>query len=712
MSIDAITQISLVLLQAPSEFNSAPIVVSVGSQLFAALVIGLLLAFGFQLLFTNLGVAVGISLFRFRGQPQPASATTSTNPSASSNSQQSALIRISRITAVGILLTINLVLFAACFLAVRVSQVQDGVSGAIFGVVIWAAYFLAMLWLSTSAASSLLSTILGFTVTGIGGLVALIRNLLKRNKTTSALDEKALSTIRQQVELTLDTSSLKQTLEDYLAVLTPPKPDQDTIRAELRDLFQQSELQALPSHWQSVDRTAIADLIKRRSNFTDLEIAYILDELEQVLPLTEQTQESDAVGLDSEGVDADLQAKVEDILQQVLQERADADQDPSWNMILQSVDLKQIVTTALKAQVEQLLLRGAGAALQQPHKTVESLRSLSQPLKAMQHQIVEKIAAHEPEPAPAEPVGHEASDIQAQLVSYLRYTSSKRLTPKRVERKLRKLLLGCEQSNLLDLSTLEAVLRQRQSIPSKQQRRILRQIEQIWSEIRSQQLSTATATDSIETIDSIETSANPLDSDRVQPESTESQSPQPERLEVLSDQLIGYFMPIFELSRASGQLKQGLSDWFSQHPVNAPGWLTMSEAGAESKTGAEPKPTVEKLTQGLEQWQHSVIQSWHEQLQQLDEALPSWLPLQSVSESTQTYLKSQLAGFKQQMSQQIETVQQSVQVQIDHLKQQTQQRLEATRRMAAAAAWWLLAIATTAALSSASAGALAGNGML
>ncbi|NJO95669.1 MAG: hypothetical protein HC764_06210 [Pleurocapsa sp. CRU_1_2] len=107
-----------------------------GPQFFAALLAGVVLAFAFQLLFTNLGVAIGISM--------AGGSSNSSSHSSSSHSSPgfgSTIKKIGLLVGLGTLISVTLALFIASLLAVKLGLFASPISGAIVGLVIWAAFF-------------------------------------------------------------------------------------------------------------------------------------------------------------------------------------------------------------------------------------------------------------------------------------------------------------------------------------------------------------------------------------------------------------------------------------------------------------------------------------------------------------------------------------------------------------------------------------------
>jgi hypothetical protein len=192
---------------APLYFTAPPI----WAQLLTVLVIGVLTAFAFQLLLTVLGIALGISVL------QMGSAEGDREDDRSSNSSA-----IGTLAGFGVFLTVNTVLFAACFLATKFGQVSDPISGAIAGIVIWSAYFLLMLWLSSTAVSSLVGVVLDALTGGFRRIVSAIASALTGSKAEPITEEQMLSSIREEMQNALNTVNLRQMIEEQLQTISLP----------------------------------------------------------------------------------------------------------------------------------------------------------------------------------------------------------------------------------------------------------------------------------------------------------------------------------------------------------------------------------------------------------------------------------------------------------------------------------------------------------
>jgi hypothetical protein len=193
------------------------------TQLLAALVIGLITAFAFQFLLTSFGIAIGLSAWGMRAarsraveQPEP---NHQSDPSVLSEAAPSeGNSAIGTIAGLGILLTVNVVLFAACFLAAKFSQVDQPWFGAIEGIVIWSAYFLLLIWLSTTAVSSFVGTLFDATTGGLRRLITAIAAAFS-NQDEPVTEAQMIATIREEMQAAFNSDKLRQ----LIAVELPPR---------------------------------------------------------------------------------------------------------------------------------------------------------------------------------------------------------------------------------------------------------------------------------------------------------------------------------------------------------------------------------------------------------------------------------------------------------------------------------------------------------
>ena len=258
----------------PPEASS---VVFSGPQFFIALISGVLLAFAFQLLLTNLSVAAGIS---YLGR-------SSSSSHDDSEDGGSAVKSISVKVGVWTLITVTLALFLACFFAVQLSLLATERLGAIVGLVIWAAYFSILVWVSSTAVGSLIGSVVGAATSGfqsiVGTATAAIGSKMAQKQVVSTAEAVA-SAVRNELGSGIDPESIRESVEGYIQRIRLPGFDLSKIRQDFESLLNDPELTALAEGdgLRHIDRQTFIDLISRRSDFSKNEVNRLADLLEGV----------------------------------------------------------------------------------------------------------------------------------------------------------------------------------------------------------------------------------------------------------------------------------------------------------------------------------------------------------------------------------------------------------------------------------------------
>lgn len=230
----------VVYLQVPSAL-AAPSSSSLWTQLLTTLVVGLLTALGFQLLLTNLGLVLGLSVFGRRFFKHQASEEPSGDSDAPGKSGA-----IATTLGFGLLLTVNVVLFAACYLGTRFSQVLDPMLGAIAGLTIWSAYLLLVTWLSTRTLNSVVGFIFDRATGGVRWMGEAIASLFRNDTSDSLSEEETAELIREEIQAALNRADVKQMLEAQLQPFIAASKVHYTAPANAEDQF------ARAAFWQPV----------------------------------------------------------------------------------------------------------------------------------------------------------------------------------------------------------------------------------------------------------------------------------------------------------------------------------------------------------------------------------------------------------------------------------------------------------------------------
>ncbi|MFQ4135964.1 MFS transporter [Nodosilinea sp. PGN35] len=228
----ALTSSSLSLAQAIASPDIAVLEFLSGPQFFIALTAGLLMAVAFQFLLTNLTVAAGIS-----------SEADPVDDDADSWGQQARSLE----ARVGswMLFTVNIAVFAACFLAVKLTLVQNMWLAAIVGLVIWAAYFLLLLWAGSRTVGSAVSAVGSTASTGLGGILGTVATALGGSAANAQIVntvEASVQAVTQELKSELASGMaperLRDTVADYLENLSLPQPVEGEFGRQLTELLQ------------------------------------------------------------------------------------------------------------------------------------------------------------------------------------------------------------------------------------------------------------------------------------------------------------------------------------------------------------------------------------------------------------------------------------------------------------------------------------------
>ncbi len=245
-----------------------------GSQFLVALGSGLLIAFAFQFLLTNLSVALVATPGVADGEDD-------------ADSLGDAIRGIETKVGFFILSTVTIALAIATFLAVKLSMVNNATLGAIVGVTIWAAYFSLIVWLGSGAVGSLVGSLIGTVTSGLQGIMgtatsAIGANVAKNQVVSTAEDITAA--VRRELTAGFNPDVIQKTLQSSLGKLELPKLDIDSIGNQLEKLLKDSDLKDLKDSdlLKNVNRQTFVDLVSSRTDFSQQDINKIADRLESV----------------------------------------------------------------------------------------------------------------------------------------------------------------------------------------------------------------------------------------------------------------------------------------------------------------------------------------------------------------------------------------------------------------------------------------------
>ncbi|MEM7553459.1 MAG: MFS transporter [Cyanobacteria bacterium P01_A01_bin.84] len=264
----------------PDAARDAALVFS-GPQFFSALVSGVVMAFAFQLLLTNLGVAAGISLLG------GSSSSDEYDSQDDSGGLGTTIRKISLVVGLGTLVSVTIAVFFACTFAVKLSLFASPVSGAIVGLVIWATYFSLLIWVSSATIGSLIGSVVNSATSGfqaILGTAAAAIGTKAASKEVVATAEAAVSAVRREIGAAIDPVSLRENVEEYIETIRPRNLDLDAIASDFEQILDDDNLQEIVSSdsIKNINRQTFVDLVSDRSDLSKKDINKIADKLESV----------------------------------------------------------------------------------------------------------------------------------------------------------------------------------------------------------------------------------------------------------------------------------------------------------------------------------------------------------------------------------------------------------------------------------------------
>lgn len=215
---------------------------------FMAVLAGVLLAMGFQVLLTNLSVALGITAVGDIEEKANESKWKSDEDREEEAGEEKegapVLVKISGALGAWTLFTVSISLFFASLLAVKLSLVPAAGIGVTLGLVIWATFFTAMAVLEAKSISSLVGGVWRTAMHGFQSAFGAARGITASSPEakTEKIVRRASRALREELIYRLDTRYLERKLDHYIARLQPQPLDPKTLRHEIAGLLNDLEI--------------------------------------------------------------------------------------------------------------------------------------------------------------------------------------------------------------------------------------------------------------------------------------------------------------------------------------------------------------------------------------------------------------------------------------------------------------------------------------
>ncbi len=428
---------SLWLAQAPVVLQpvspESASVLFTGPRFFIALISGILLAFAMQLLLTNFSVAAGIS---YLGRSSDSSSDDH------SNSEGMSIRKIGLGVGLWTLITVTLALFFACYLAVKLSLLTDSGLGAIIGLVIWAAYFCLLVWVSSSTVGSLIGSVVNTATSGfqavLGAATAAIGGQAAKRQVVSTAEAVA-AVVRNELGSAIDPTSIRESIEDYVQRLKLPGLDLGRLRSDFEALLNDPEIAELADDGRlaQIDRDTFVDLVSKRTDFTKDEVNRIADLLEGVWRQTlgKRSSRRDSTAELIEYLQStqpgqlqirELNAKIDRLLAERSQQRTSGDQRQPPGLLQQSMQIGMNTLLGLIAGRTDL----SDIDLE---KILDRLKGGSDQVAGQANKVMAQLKGETPQEQAYSPIRYDVEQ-------YLLNQASWQMSPAIVEREFREVL--------------------------------------------------------------------------------------------------------------------------------------------------------------------------------------------------------------------------------------------------------------------------------
>ncbi|MGB3669419.1 MAG: MFS transporter [Phormidesmis sp.] len=420
-----------------------------GPQFFVSLISGVILAFGFQLLLTNLAVATGVSYM----------AHSSNSSSSDSDSSGSGVKKIGFLFGICTLLAVSFALFCACSLAVRLSLYDDPWLGGITGLVIWATYFTLLVWFSSTTVGSLIGSVVKSATSGFQTLMGTATAALGAKGASDQVvqtAEAAAAAVRREFTTGVDVGGIQDSLQSYIASLRSPEVDVESVEKEFERLIRKSDLtttdrDALPQ----IDKATFEELLGDRTDLSREENKRLAERLYRVWQKNTGSSQNlaelmtfvaSATGgqLASEGIGSQLNKLIYELRQHRSKDGSQdgSSQDGSQDGGSGPGPVQQVAAQSLNTMISMVMGKADLSDL--------DAKSIIKQIKSAQGEIAGKVSSSAPQALKDAAPSDDDNIVKADVEDYLHHAYVSELKSARLEETFRNVLYDNE-ANETDL---------------------------------------------------------------------------------------------------------------------------------------------------------------------------------------------------------------------------------------------------------------------
>ncbi len=208
---------------------------------FTALIAGIIMAFGFQLILTNLSAAVGLSALHMGAEKAEKKIRSGSSGEEGKDPPDSISKTAREVnTAFGIwaIVTASVSLFFAAWLAAKISTPLNIFAGITLGLAIWGLFYIVTAVLEMTAVSSMVGSLMDLVRSGFRTFSEATSGMLRKSDEQKAAD--AAREIAEAVRSELfGDISVRKTIQNYVDSL---RPDYDQLRKEINSVLDDAEI--------------------------------------------------------------------------------------------------------------------------------------------------------------------------------------------------------------------------------------------------------------------------------------------------------------------------------------------------------------------------------------------------------------------------------------------------------------------------------------
>lgn len=453
-----------------------------------SLIGGLLIAIAIQLVFANLGIALGLSVLKLapaavvkrqkqkdqKRKDQKQEDQKQEDKQEESSASSETALPITHLLGFGVAAGFSGVIFVSTLFSVEFSELLEPRRGIIFGLIFWATYWLLFVWISSTTLAGIADSLIGTALKGGRQLVSTIKQAVDQ------FDAEAENVT--SAESGAESPAEKAVLEELIAEVS-----------QLVDVQQ-----ALPTLLES-EREALLAEICDRTNLSSEAAETITRGLESEIESEIKANASDSqVPSPAIPVAATPSPTLMSQLnlpswQQILRRTLNKVDLSDWDVetIWEQLPLESAQVKHLSSQLVDSVTAVLPEATEAEHKTEPELEPASEavPTLSSEQTVENTVKSADENIAKHDVHGAAVKAIQSKIISFCRYTNTDSLTAEKLSEKVftqleeHSLHIDDVKGTLLDVEAIESVLSRRRKLTPLKKQQLVEALQTVWPTI-------------------------------------------------------------------------------------------------------------------------------------------------------------------------------------------------------------------------------------